>query len=139
MCPGLNNVIRSVTRELFRSYGVTSVLGIRGGYRGLDPSRSKPPIELTENIVEDIHKEGGTMLGTSRGPVDMGIAVEFLISRSVNILFTVGGDGTQRGGNALYRGSAQTRARARRGRHSEDDRQRRALRHAHLRLRHRGG
>ena len=102
LCPGLNNVIRSVTRELFRSYGVKSVLGIRGGYRGLDPGRSKPPIELTDDIVEDIHKDGGTMLGTSRGPVDMDIAVEFLISRGVNILFTVGGDGTQRGGNALF-------------------------------------
>ncbi len=103
LCPGLNNVIRSVTRELRRSYGVTSVLGIRGGYRGLDPSRSKPPIELTENIVEDIHKDGGTMLRTSRGPVDMTIAVEFLISQNINILFTVGGDGTQRGGNALFK------------------------------------
>jgi 6-phosphofructokinase 1 len=102
LCPGLNNVIRSVTRELRRSYGVTSMLGIRGGYRGLDPSRSKAPIELTENIVEDIHKEGGTMLGTSRGPVDMTIAVEFLISQKIDILFTVGGDGTQRGGNALF-------------------------------------
>lgn len=102
LCPGLNNVIRSVTRELTRIYGVKSVLGIRGGYRGLDPSRGKLPIELTEDLVEDIHKDGGTMLGTSRGPVDMSIAVDFLISRGVNILFTVGGDGTQRGGNALF-------------------------------------
>jgi 6-phosphofructokinase 1 len=102
LCPGLNNVIRSVTRELFRGYGVRSLLGIRGGYRGLDPQRGKPPIELNEALVEDIHKEGGTILGTSRGPVDVGIAVDFLISRSVNILFTVGGDGTQRGGNALF-------------------------------------
>lgn len=102
LCPGLNNVIRSVTRELIRGYGVKSVLGIRGGYRGLDPNRGKPPIELTDDVVEDIHKEGGTMLGTSRGPVDMGIAVDFLISQGVNILFTVGGDGTQRGGNALF-------------------------------------
>lgn len=102
LCPGLNNVIRSVTRELIRGYGVKSVLGIRGGYRGLDPARGKPPIELTDEVVEDIHKEGGTMLGTSRGPVDMGIAVDFLIKQGVNILFTVGGDGTQRGGNALF-------------------------------------
>ncbi|HKP55861.1 MAG TPA: ATP-dependent 6-phosphofructokinase [Polyangiales bacterium] len=102
LCPGLNNVIRSVTRELRRSYGVKSVLGIMGGYRGLDPARGKPPIELTEELVEDIHKEGGTILRTSRGPVDMGVAVEFLISRQVNVLFTVGGDGTQRGGNALF-------------------------------------
>jgi len=111
LCPGLNNVIRSVTRELFRGYGVKNVLGIRGGYCGLDPNRGKPALELTEDMVEDIHKEGGTMLGTSRRPVDMAVAVEFLISRQVDMLFTVGGDGTQRGGNELFeearkRGSA---------------------------------
>lgn len=102
LCPGLNNVIRSVMRELVRGYGVTSVLGIRGGYRGLDPKRGQPPLELTEDMVENIHKDGGTLLGTSRGPVDMAVAVEFLISRRVNMLFTVGGDGTQRGGSALF-------------------------------------
>lgn len=111
LCPGLNNVIRSVTRELRFGYGVTSVLGIRGGYRGLDPSRGKPPVELTEEFVEDIHKKGGTELGTSRGPVDMEIAVDFLMKQEVDILFTVGGDGTQRGGYALYQEAA------RRGRH----------------------
>jgi 6-phosphofructokinase 1 len=102
LCPGLNNVIRSVTRELRRGYGVSSVLGIRGGYKGLDPSRGKPPLELTDDVVDEIHKKGGTLLGTSRGPVDVSIAVDFLISQKVDILFTVGGDGTQRGGNALY-------------------------------------
>lgn len=102
LCPGLNNVIRSITRELNFGYGVTSVIGIRGGYRGLDPSRGKPPIELTEDFVSDIHKDGGTVLGTSRGPVDVSIAVDFLMEKQVDILFTVGGDGTQRGGNALY-------------------------------------
>ncbi|MES2657540.1 MAG: ATP-dependent 6-phosphofructokinase [Verrucomicrobiota bacterium] len=102
LCPGLNNVIRSVTRELRRGYGVTSVLGIRGGYQGLDPARGKPPVELTEEVVEEIHKKGGTLLRTSRGPVDIAIAVDFLIAQKVDILFTVGGDGTQRGGNALY-------------------------------------
>lgn len=102
LCPGLNNVIRSVTRELLRTYRIPRVLGIRGGYRGLDPSRGNPPYELTDERVEDIHKEGGTMLGTSRGPVDTGIAVDFLINKKVNILFCIGGDGTQRGGQALY-------------------------------------
>lgn len=102
LCPGLNNVIRSVTRELHFGYGVKTVLGIRSGYRGLDPSRGKAPVELTEELVGDIHKQGGTLLGTSRGPVDVSIAVDFLISQKVDILFTVGGDGTQRGGNALY-------------------------------------
>jgi 6-phosphofructokinase 1 len=107
LCPGLNNVIRSVTRELIRSYGARSVLGIVGGYSGLDPTRGCPPVELTDALVEDIHKEGGTMLRTSRGPVDMAVAVEFLISQKVNVLFTVGGDGTQRGGNALFEQARQ--------------------------------
>jgi 6-phosphofructokinase 1 len=107
LCPGLNNVIRSVTRELIRTYGAKSVLGIIGGYRGLDPARGRLPIELTDELVENLHKEGGTMLRTSRGPVDIGVAVEFLISRQVNILFTVGGDGTQRGGNALFEQARQ--------------------------------
>ena len=102
LCPGLNNVIRSVTRELRRGYGVKSVLGIRGGYKGLDTAQGKPPVELTEEIVEEIHKKGGTLLGTSRGPVDISIAVDFLIAQKIDILFTVGGDGTQRGGHALY-------------------------------------
>ena len=107
LCPGLNNVIRSVTRELRRGYGVTSVLGIRGGYRGLDPARGKPPVELTEELVGGIHQQGGTLLGTSRGPVDTNIAVDFLIANKIDILFTVGGDGTQRGGNALYQEAAR--------------------------------
>ena len=107
LCPGLNNVIRSVTRELILCYGVKSVLGIRGGYRGLDPASGKEPMELTEDNVEEIHKKGGTLLGTSRGPVDPAIAVDFLIARKIDILFTVGGDGTQRGGQAIYKEAAR--------------------------------
>jgi len=107
LCPGLNNVIRSVTRELLRAYGVPSVIGIVGGYRGLDPSRGKPSIKLTEDYVEDIHQDGGTVIETSRGPVDTDIAVDFLIESGVDILFTVGGDGTQRGARALYEEAAR--------------------------------
>lgn len=102
LCPGLNDVIRSVFLALHYSYGVKEVLGFRGGYRGLDPVNGSEPILLTPELVDDIHKEGGTCLGTSRGPVDIGVAVDNLIKRGVNILFTVGGDGTQRGGNELY-------------------------------------
>jgi len=53
-------------------------------------------------MVDEIHKHGGTLLGTSRGPVDIGAAVESLIRRKVDMLFCVGGDGTQRGAYALY-------------------------------------
>jgi 6-phosphofructokinase 1 len=102
LCPGLNNVIRSLFLELHHLYGVAEVLGFRYGYRGLDPATGQEPIRLTPEYVEDIHKEGGTVLGTSRGPVDTATAVEHLMRRQLNLLFTVGGDGTQRGAHALY-------------------------------------
>jgi 6-phosphofructokinase 1 len=102
LCPGLNDVIRSLFLELHHAYGVKEVLGFRGGYQGLDPARGAEPILLTAEFVNDIHKDGGTVLGTSRGPVDIGIAVDNLIRRGVNLLFTIGGDGTQRGGNELF-------------------------------------
>lgn len=102
LCPGLNNVIRSLFLELHYGYGVQEVLGFRDGYRGLDPARGQEPFVLTPRFVHAIHKDGGTVLGTSRGPVDVGVAVDHLIRRGVNILFTIGGDGTQRGGNDLF-------------------------------------
>lgn len=102
LCPGLNNVIRSVFLELLHGYGVTEVLGFRNGYGGLDPARGMPPVRLTAELVDDIHREGGTVLGTSRGPVDVRAAVENLVRLGVDILFTVGGDGTQRGGRELF-------------------------------------
>ena len=102
LCPGLNDVIRSLFRQLYLGYGVKEVLGFRGGYQGLDPACGTEPTALTLDSVDDIHKLGGTVLGTSRGPVNVGVAVDNLIRRGINILFTVGGDGTQRGGNDLF-------------------------------------
>jgi 6-phosphofructokinase 1 len=102
LCPGLNDVIRSLVLELHHGYGVREVLGFRGGYQGLDPERGAEPTLLTRDAVADIHTTGGTVLGTSRGPVDVSRAVDNLVRRGVSILFTIGGDGTQRGGNALF-------------------------------------
>lgn len=102
LCPGLNNVIRSLFLELHHAYKVKEVLGFRGGYQGLDPAKGNDPVVLTPEFVHSIHKQGGTVLGTSRGPVDILKAVDNLIQREVNIIFTVGGDGTQRGGNELF-------------------------------------
>jgi 6-phosphofructokinase 1 len=102
LCPGLNNVIRSLFLELHYGYGVGDVIGFRDGYSGLDPLRGAEPVKITPQFVDDIHQKGGTILGTSRGPVDIGKAVDNLIARGVNILFTVGGDGTQRGANDFY-------------------------------------
>ncbi|HWO13181.1 MAG TPA: ATP-dependent 6-phosphofructokinase [Polyangiaceae bacterium] len=102
LCPGLNNVIRSAFLELHYGYGVAEVIGFRGGYAGLDPDTSLPPVVITPELVDSIHLSGGTILGSSRGPVDIGRAVDNLIARNIDMLFTVGGDGTQRGANALF-------------------------------------
>lgn len=102
LCPGLNNVIRSLFLELHYGYGVAEVIGFRGGYGGLDPDCGLEPVRITTQFVESIHQKGGSILGTSRGPVDTCRAVDNLIARGVNILFTIGGDGTQRGANDLY-------------------------------------
>lgn len=102
LCPGLNVVIRSLFMELHHAYGVKAVLGFRGGYGGLDPQTGDEPLLLSPDFVNDIHKSGGTVLGTSRGPVDTVAAVDNLIRRNINLLFTIGGDGTQRGAKDLF-------------------------------------
>lgn len=101
LCPGLNNVIRSIYLELRHNYGVRRVLGIRNGYLGLNPEEGSPPVQLNDELVEEIHKLGGTILGTSRGPQDPAVMADFLLQEKIDILFCVGGDGTQRGAHAL--------------------------------------
>jgi 6-phosphofructokinase 1 len=102
LCPGMNNVVRSAFFELHYGYRVAEVIGFRGGYAGLDPTTAAEPMRLSPEIVDGIHQKGGTILGATRGPVDVGRAVDNLIRRGVDILFTVGGDGTQRGAKALH-------------------------------------
>jgi 6-phosphofructokinase 1 len=102
LCPGLNNVLRSVFLELYHRYRVRDIMGIRYGYAGLDPTNGHPPVRLTCELVDRIHTQGGTVLGTSRGPVDPTTAIDFLQSMAVNVLFCVGGDGTLRGAHRLH-------------------------------------
>src|SRR5512139_3891519 len=61
LCPGLNNIIRSLLHELQHAYGVKEVLGFRGGYQGLDPALGEKPLTLTSEFVDDIHRRGGTV------------------------------------------------------------------------------
>jgi 6-phosphofructokinase 1 len=101
LCPGLNNVIRSVFLELHHRYGVPEVLGLRFGYQGLNPACGHEPMKLSEDIVDRIHEHGGTILGTSRGPQPPEVMVDFLQHNRINILFCVGGDGTLRGAKSI--------------------------------------
>lgn len=101
LCPGLNNVIRSATLELHHNYGVRRVLGVRYGYEGLNPAAGHEPMELTPERVDHIHEQGGTILGSSRGPQEPAVMAETLRGWGVNVLVVIGGDGTQRGAKAL--------------------------------------
>lgn len=103
LCPGLNDVIRSIVMSLWHHYGVRQISGIRYGYRGLLPEFNLEPLALDPSLVSDIHREGGTFLGSSRGHGQRTEELaETLRSWGVNMLFTIGGDGTQRGALALY-------------------------------------
>jgi 6-phosphofructokinase 1 len=98
LCPGLNDVIRAIVMSLWHHYGVRRISGIRFGYRGLLPEIGLPPLELTPTTVMDIHRQGGTMLGSSRGYGDRTEELaDTLQQMGVNMLFTIGGDGTQKG------------------------------------------
>jgi 6-phosphofructokinase 1 len=96
LCPGLNDVIKGIVNTLWFGYGVKDILGIRYGYRGLIPG-SPDPWPLDPDVVEEIHTQGGTILGSSRGPQDTGAMVDALQARGINLLFCIGGDGTLRG------------------------------------------
>jgi len=98
LCPGLNTVIRAIVMCLWYRYGVRRITGFRFGYRGLLPEAPFGAIALTPEDVEEIHAMGGTILGSSRGYGDQtDRIVDTLAKYNVSLLFTIGGDGTQRG------------------------------------------
>ncbi|XP_060208408.1 ATP-dependent 6-phosphofructokinase 6-like isoform X2 [Lycium barbarum] len=99
LCPGLNTVIREIVHSLDYMYGVDKVLGIEGGYRGF---YAKNTINLTPKLVNDIHKRGGTILGTSRGGHDTKKIVDSIQDHEINQVYIIGGDGTQKGAAIIY-------------------------------------
>jgi len=101
LCPGINDVIRAIVMSLHYHYGVTKISGFRYGFEGLNPAYGHAPMELQPEGVDDIHKKGGTVLGTSRGPQDIAVMVDTLAERKISILFAIGGDGTLRGARAI--------------------------------------
>lgn len=98
LCPGLNDVIRAVVRCLWGRYGVKRITGIRFGFKGFLPEYDYAPIELNPTVVDACHKTGGTILGTSRGGGNRVADIVDGIQRlNLNMLFIIGGDGTQKG------------------------------------------
>ena len=101
ICPGLDDVIRAIVLALYHHYDVSNVFGFRYGYEGLTHTHGHEPIELDPDVVGDIHKKGGTVLGSSRGPQDVSEMVDTLERMNIGLLFTIGGDGTLRGAQAI--------------------------------------
>ncbi|MGR3319660.1 MAG: ATP-dependent 6-phosphofructokinase [Candidatus Anammoxibacter sp.] len=101
LCPGLNNVIRAIVLLLHYGYGSREVIGFRYGYKGLVDAGENSYISLTPSLVVDIHTAGGSILSSSRGHQDVAQMVDTLENLHINILFTIGGDGTLRGAHKL--------------------------------------
>lgn len=105
-CPGLNAVIRAVTKTAILKYGY-EVIGYRFGYRGL---YNNDYIKLDINTVDGILHKGGTILWSSnkdnlfdytveengkKVKKDVsGIAIENLKKENVDAIVIIGGDGT---------------------------------------------
>jgi len=102
LCPGINDVIRSVVLTLTHGYGVRRIIGFKYGFAGVAGVTPHAPVFLDAKTVTGIHQQGGTLLGTSRGSQDVRLMVDNLVKWDVRILFVIGGDGTLRGAHAIH-------------------------------------
>ncbi len=94
LCPGLNDIIRSIVLELYFHYGVRNIYGMRYGLQGFIPKYGHEVIDLKPPMVANILDRGGSILGSSRGPQDISDIVDCLERMNIGILFMIGGDGT---------------------------------------------
>jgi 6-phosphofructokinase 1 len=102
LCPGTNDVIRAIVMSLYHHYGVRTIWGFRYGFEGLSPQYGHTPLALTPDVVREIHNQGGTILGSSRGPQDVAAMVDTIEQMHISTLYTIGGDGTMRGATAIH-------------------------------------
>jgi len=101
LCPGLNDIIRSIVLELHYGYGVNNIFGIRYGLQGFIAGFGHDLIDLTCEFVVNIHDRGGTVLGSSRGPQDIDEIVDSMERMNIGLLFMIGGDGTLTAANRI--------------------------------------
>lgn len=101
LCPGLNDIIRSIVFELHYGYGVRTIFGVRYGLKGFIARYGYDMMPLTPAAVVNIHERGGVVIGSSRGPEDIEEIVDTLERMSIGILFMIGGDGTMRAATAI--------------------------------------
>ena len=101
LCPGINDVIRGLVMNLHYQYGVKSIYGFRYGYLGMIKESGLTPTVLRPDYISEIHEQGGSILGSSRGNQDVVKMVDRLMDFNINVLFTIGGDGTLRGAKQI--------------------------------------
>ncbi len=101
LCPGINDIIRSIVLELHYAYGVRHIFGIRYGLQGFIARYGHDLVDLTPEAVVNIHDRGGTVLGSSRGPQDIGEIIDCLERMNISLLFMIGGDGTLTAANRI--------------------------------------
>ncbi|MBT3310440.1 MAG: ATP-dependent 6-phosphofructokinase [Desulfobacterales bacterium] len=94
LCPGLNDIIRSIVLELYHGYGVRNIYGIKYGLQGFIPKYGHDVVDMTPDMVVNILDMGGTILGSSRGPQEIEEIIDSLERMNIGILFMIGGDGT---------------------------------------------
>jgi 6-phosphofructokinase 1 len=114
-CPGLNAVIRAVTKSAMHQYKL-EVFGIEDGYLGLIRNRMRP---LAWGDVSNILTQGGTILGTSNqaNPERYAVqkngktewvnvtdrVVEHVRANRLDAIVCIGGDGTMTGAANLVK------------------------------------
>jgi len=114
-CPGLNAVIRAVTKTAIFQHGL-EVMGIEDGFLGLIRNRMH---KLSSDDVSNILTRGGTILGTSNkaNPAHFAVGkdeqgntvfkdvtprvIEHIESRNLDAVVCIGGDGTMSGAAGL--------------------------------------
>ena len=79
LCPGLNAVIRGICYLLWNNYKVRDIWGALNGYGGL--AKKSRMLRLTPEKISEIHKQGGTILGTSRGAPSVSEIVDTLCAK----------------------------------------------------------
>mmetsp|Transcript_21238 Transcript_21238/g.49226 ORF Transcript_21238/g.49226 Transcript_21238/m.49226 type:complete len:532 (+) Transcript_21238:79-1674(+) len=107
LCPGLNSIIREVTRCLVHEYGVHEIYGFQGGWNGLSDVETYAPVPLDLKAVRAIHKDGGCILKAGRGGLLPDKICDNLEQLGINMLFVVGGDGTQWAGDVVYQAARE--------------------------------
>lgn len=73
-----------------------------GGFTQALETSNECVVQLTPELVDRIHHQGGTFLRSARGGFDANNILLWCERNNVNQIYVIGGDGTHRGANVLF-------------------------------------